>query len=80
MSSEQFKSSEFSLSLQKKFFSKFSNKNLVKRLLDDNEAKLLDNLHKSIKIFVAEARINDWEVPNHPEKAIKNLIKVSCLF
>lgn len=77
--SAEFKSSDFTISLQKKVLGKLANKTVIKKFLDENEAKLLDNVQKSIKLFITEAKANGWKVDQNAEKAVKNLIKVSLL-
>lgn len=50
---EGFKSKELFLQVQKKFLNKFTNKKVIKLLIDDQNSKLLDNLYKLLKLYVS---------------------------
>lgn len=65
-----FKSSVVAYEVQKSFANKFfSNKSVVKSLIDDTSGKLLDNLYLMIKSFTKNKE--------ESKKVVKNIIKIS---
>lgn len=70
----EFKTTELSLSIQKKLFGRMAKKNVVKHLIDDNSAQLLDHLHQLNKIYINDLHKN---TAKDSDKIVKNIIKVA---
>lgn len=68
-SRSKFNSKQLGLQIQKKVFGKLSTKALVKSLIDDDLASLLDTMHIILKLELGDAKKAD--------KVIKNLIKIT---
>ena len=72
-----FKSAELGLSIQKKVFGRIgSSRTVVKHLIDDTSGKLLDNVHRLVKVYIAEAKSKGVPTSKDAEKVVKHLIKV----
>ena len=80
-----FKASVVAFEVQKSFASKFfSNKLVVKGLIDDTSAKLLDNLYNLLHVFVSRVVLDDsnchvlqTKSKKDSEKTTRNIIKMS---
>ena len=83
----EFKASVVAFEVQKNFASKFfSNKTVVKSLIDDTSGNLLDNLYLLLYVFVSKSQdiftINiliNFQTKNkkESEKTTRNIIKIS---
>ena len=65
----RFSSKQIGLRVQKKVFSKFSNKTVAKQFIDDDFGVLLDTLHLILKAEIGDNKKAD--------KVIKNMIKIT---
>lgn len=71
-----FDSRGLSLRAQKKLVSKMGKKNIVSSLIDETSAKVLDNIHKTLKLY----KSNKKEADKILKYMIKTTLKVNIYF